>query len=58
MRKPNIGPIRFRADAELLRAIEQAAAQDERTKSDWVRIVVKRELRNRGLLEAARPSRS
>lgn len=42
---------RFRVDAAMLRAIERAAVDDDRTQADWLRAVIKRELRGRGLLK-------
>ena len=40
----------FWMDESMRVALEEAATRDERTKSDWIRAVVKRELRNLGLL--------
>jgi metal-responsive CopG/Arc/MetJ family transcriptional regulator len=37
-------------DAAMLTAIEKGAARDERTRSDWIRLVLRRELRQLGLL--------
>jgi hypothetical protein len=44
------GHISFHLDHPTLSAIEQAATRDERTKSDWIRLVLRRELRQLGLL--------
>jgi hypothetical protein len=37
-------------DQETLDALERAAALDERNKSDWIRLVLRKELRRLGLL--------
>lgn len=47
----NDGHISFHLDRQTLAAVEQAAARDERTKSAWLRVLIKRELRNLGLLQ-------
>ena len=42
--------IATKVSEEIRDALEHAAAQDERTVSDWVRLLFKRELRKLGLL--------
>ena len=54
--------ISFYLDATTLRAIEAAALSEERSRSDWLRLILRRELRERGLIPAvgttnARPAR-
>ena len=50
--------VRARVDAATLAAIERAAALDERNVSDWMRVVLKRELRRLKLLpDGAAPAR-
>ena len=44
------GHVSFHLDRATLAAVEQAAAREERTKSDWIRLVLRRELRRLGLL--------
>ena len=43
-------PLNVRFERETLTAIERAAALDERTKADWIRFTLKKELRRLGLL--------
>ena len=50
--------VRARVDAATLAAIERVAALDERNVSDWMRVVLKRELRRLKLLpDGAAPAR-
>ena len=44
-------------DDETNKAIEAAAAAEERPKADWMRYVLRRELRQRGLLPVPKPDR-
>lgn len=48
--------LHFRAEPDLEAAIAQAAARDDRNVSDWIRAVLKRELRRVGLLDDLRKS--
>lgn len=49
-----VGVIHCRVDGETAKAVEQAAAKDERNSSDWLRLLIRRELRRLGLIEAKR----
>lgn len=49
--------IRCRVDDETARAVDQAATRDERSASDWMRAVIRRELRRLRLLTTARRSK-
>jgi predicted transcriptional regulator len=49
--------VSFKLDAETLAAVEQGAAREERTKSDWIRLALRRELRRLGLLPEVQEGR-
>ncbi len=51
------GHVSFHLDHPTLAAVEQAAAREERTKSDWIRLVLRRELRQLGLLPEPKSER-
>jgi hypothetical protein len=48
--KPHMIHVGVKLDPPTLAAIEKGAARDERTRSDWIRTVLRRELRQLGLL--------
>ncbi len=53
----NDGHVSFHLDRQTLAAIDEAAAREERTKSDWIRRVLRQELRRLGLIPEGAPSR-
>ena len=54
----NSAHLSFYLDEATHTAVERAATDDERTKSDWIRAVLRRELRRLGLLTDPRKERS
>ena len=54
----NDSHVSFHLDGPTLAAIEAAAAFEERTKSDWIRMVLRRDLRERGLLPDLKTKRN
>jgi hypothetical protein len=52
------GHVSFHLDRATLAAVEEAAARDERTKSDWLRVLIRRELRRQGLMDAKKTERA
>lgn len=61
-KQTNDSHISFYLDTPTLRAIEAAAGSEERSRSDWIRLVLRQHLRERGLSPpagtmAARPAR-
>ena len=42
--------VSLKLEPATLAAVDQGATRDERTRSDWIRLVLRRELRQLGLL--------